>query len=809
MKYVEVVLNKKSTHTDYLYTYKCKEDVHIGSRVLIPFGKGNRTHEGFVFSIKDAAQLDNDKLKWILKIVDDEISLNEESVKLCYWMKERYACRYIDAVSCFIPSGASMSKKKIVRLEYKNIKTDAETIDGRIIGLLKKKGKMELNQVVKAIGKEAEARAVFLQSKGIIAIQEQLKSKVSGIYRNHVKLKDNNWEANMDRNKLGKKQVLLLDILAENRSMACADLRKTHAIEMTTIRALEKKGVVEVIEIEKNRTPYLNLEGEVKNIKALTIEQKNAIEVISPLIRKGKHAAYLIHGITGSGKTEIYMQLIQNTLDEGKNAIMLVPEISLTLQVIERFKGRFGEEKLAVLHSKLSLGERYDEWVRIKRGDVRIVIGARSSLFAPMRGIGIIILDEEHEPSYKSDHTPKYDTIDMAKKRAEINSAVLILGSATPTVKSYYKSETGEYQRIELLNRYNKISLPYIETIDMRDELRHGNKSIFSKKLYDSMIETLSAQKQVILFLNRRGYASFISCRKCGYVLKCPSCGISMTYHLHSESCICHYCGYQRKMPEICPECQSKYIKHFGIGTEKVEAIVKKIFSDYTCERLDLDTSGKKGSTQKILSDFKRGKTRILVGTQIIAKGLDFPNVGLVGIIAADISLNIPDYRSSERTFQLITQAAGRAGRGDYVGQVIVQTYKPEHYAIITASKHDYKAFYNNEILMRQQLEYPPFVDIIQVIISGKKEDEASRLSEKVMEIMIKEAGSRDVHYFLGPRPAPRQKINDLYRFQILIKCKPVDRIRFRGIIDNIKKNKDFDKKEYHITFDINPYSFM
>ena len=810
MKYIEVVLNKKSNHTDYLYTYKCIEDVQIGSRVLIPFGKGNKIHDGFVFSIKNTTNMDNEKLKWVSKVLDDEVSLNEESVKLCCWMKEKHGCRYIDAVSCFIPSGASMSSTKIIRLVSKDVEADRKTIDGRIIGLLKEKGKMELNQIVKSVGKEAEARITFLKSKNIITVKEQLRSKVSSVHRYYVKLKNSNWKDDIaSLGRLGKKQSLLLDILSEKTVMACTELKKRYAVEMATIRALEKKGIVEITQIEKNRVPYLNIEGEVKKIKSLTDEQKKAIEDIMPFLKNGKHKAFLIHGITGSGKTEIYMQLIQNTINEGKNAIMLVPEISLTLQVIERFKGRFGKEKLAVLHSRLSLGERYDEWVRIKRGDVRIVIGARSSLFAPMKDIGIIVVDEEHEPSYKSDHTPKYNTVDTAKERAEINKAVLILGSATPTVKTYYKCETGEYRRIELLSRYNKVSLPCVEMADMREELRNGNKSIFSKRLYDVMNKTLLSQKQVILFLNRRGFASFISCRKCGYVLKCPSCGISMTYHLHSESCVCHYCGYQRKMPEICPECRSSYIKHFGIGTEKVETFVKEAFPAYSCERLDLDTSGKKGSTQKILRDFKEGKTRILVGTQIIAKGLDFPNVGLVGIIAADISLNIPDYRSSERTFQLITQAGGRAGRGDYVGRVIVQTYKPEHYAIITASQHDYKSFYNHEILMRQQLEYPPFVDIIQIMISGEEEDKAGRLSENVMKVLKNKAGWTSIHYFLGPRPAPRQKINDLFRFQILIKCKPVDLIRFRGIIDSIKRNKCFEKKGYHIAFDINPYSFM
>ncbi len=810
MKYIEVVLNQKSNHTDRLYTYKCNEDVPIGSRVLVPFGQGNKTYEGFVFTAKNDTHIDSQKLKQVLKVMKDEVSLSEESINLCCWMKEKYACRYMDAVSCFIPPGASMSKQKIIQLIHDELSVEPDTMDEKILQLLKIKEKMEMNQVTKILGEKAEARVNYLKSKGVLSVHEHLKSKMSKVYRSYVKLKDEELAMDLKEKKTGVKQCLLLEILTDHSLVSCAELKKDYGIEMSTIRTMEKKGIIEVVQIQKNRVPYMDLEGEIKDIKSLTLEQEKAIQVIVPSIEQDIHQTYLIHGITGSGKTEIYMQLIQKAIEVGKNAIMLVPEISLTLQMVERFKGRFGESKLAILHSKLSMGERYDEWIRIKRGDVRIVIGARSSLFAPLKNMGIVIVDEEHEPSYKSDHTPKYDTVDTARKRAEINDAVLVLGTATPTVTSYYKSELGAYNRIELLSRYNQVPLPSIEVIDMREELQYGNKSIFSKNLYDKMQETLLADKQVILFLNRRGYASFISCRNCGYVLKCPSCGISMTYHMNSKSCVCHYCAYQKKTPEICPECQSKYIKYFGVGTEKVEAYVKEIFPEYTCERLDMDTSSKKGSIQRILGDFKTGKTRILVGTQIIAKGLDFPNVGLVGIVAADISLNIPDYRSSERTFQLITQAAGRAGRGDYKGQVIVQTYKPDHYAITASSEHDYHTFYNNEIVMRQQMEYPPFVDIIQMMISGTDEKKASVLSRKIMEEFKNAIGSQDAHYILGPRPAPRQKINDLYRFQILIKCKPVDRIKFRGIIDNIKdKSIHFEKKGYHVTIDINPYSFM
>lgn len=811
MHFLQVVLNKKTDQTDYLYTYTCSENLCIGDRVLVPFGHGNKVTEGFVFDISDRTDISPSKLKSVLKVIRDGVSLNKETIELCCWMKEEYNCRYIDAISCFIPAGAAINNKKLVYLIKEDHTLEKDTLEYQIVKLLRQKKKMSVKQIINILGEKAEGRVGSLKNKGIVAIDEILESRVNSAYASFVRLMDKDAARKyIGEQKNAHRQIQALDLLLEANELSCTYLKNEYGIGRETLKALQNKGLVEIFNMEKSRIPYLNVDGEENNISEHTFEQQEALKRIVPSIEKGIHRTFLLHGVTGSGKTEVYMQAIRRTLLMGRNAIVLVPEISLTLQMIERFKGRFGEDALAVLHSKLSLGERYDEWMRIKRGNVRIVIGARSSLFAPLKDIGIIIIDEEHESSYKSDHTPKYDTIDTANKRADINNAVLILGSATPTVISYYKSQIGEYDRIELKERYNKTPMPLIEVVDMREELQLGNKSIFSKRLYDAMKQNLKAGKQVILFLNRRGYASFVSCRSCGYVVKCPSCGISMTYHFNSQTCVCHYCGHENRTPERCPECSGKYIKFFGVGTEKVEAYVKEIFPNHTCSRLDLDTSGKKGSAQKILGDFKKGKTDILIGTQIIAKGLDFPNVGLVGVIAADISLNIADYRASERTFQLITQAAGRSGRGTERGIVIVQTYKPEHYAVITASGHDYHSFYENEILMRNQLEYPPFADIMQIIISGKDEKGTGILADRIVSDFMREVGTEIRNQILGPRPAPRQKINDRFRFQILIKCKPVDRIQFKGIINNIKNDfKDVEQKGYGISIDINPYSFM
>lgn len=812
MKYVQVVINNKNDNTDNLYTYFCNDDsIIIGSRVLVPFGQGNRVAEGYVFSILEEIDIHPSKVKSIKKVLNDEISLSPEAIDLCRWMKEKYGCRYIDAVHCFIPAGSSMKKNRYVELICEDPSIKIDSLDYKIMIFLREKGKVPIKQIIDTLGENVENRIDYLKKKGIVHITERLQSKAKLIYETYVRLKDKEVANNYISNKKNApKQAYLIDILNKTNEVSCIYLKKEYGIELPTIRGLESNKIVEVFQKEKRRVSSEEIKSDNKYIENLTDEQNQAIQRITPFIDSNCYDTFLVHGVTGSGKTEIYMQLIQRVLSIGKRAIVLVPEISLTLQMIERFKGRFGEENLAVLHSKLSIGERYDEWIRIKRGHVKIVIGARSSLFAPLKDIGIIIIDEEHESSYKSDHTPKYDAIETAKIRAELNNAVLVLGSATPTISSYYKAEIGDYQYIELKSRYNEVPMPAIEIVDMREELQYGNKSIFSKRLYDAILENLENKKQVILFLNRRGYASFVSCRSCGYVLKCNSCGISLTYHSNSKSAVCHYCGIEIKVPNLCPECNSKYFKYFGAGTEKVEEIVKKVFPNYSCARLDLDTSRLKGSTQKILTDFRNRRTDILIGTQIIAKGLDFPNVGLVGIIASDISLNIADFRASERTFQLITQAAGRAGRGNERGKVIVQTYKPGHYAITTAKEHDYSLFYQNEIILRRQMEYPPFTDIIQLIVSGAQEEKTEKLSQKVVNDFVSQAGEDVRNMILGPRIAPRQKINEKFRFQILIKCKHVDQKRFMGIIDNIKRYFHGSRfKDYNIMIDINPYSFM
>ena len=565
----------------------------------------------------------------------------------------------------------------------------------------------------------------------------------------------------------------------------------------------------------QRKNPFAEEKGEPSSVKELTLQQAQILQRIGEAAKAKKHRRFLLHGVTGSGKTEIYIRAAQQVLEQGRNVIVLVPEIALTGQIIDRFIGRFGSGKVAVLHSRLSLGERYDQWKKVRDGcdgDGQIVIGARSAVFAPLENIGLIVIDEEHETTYKSDHTPKYDTIEVALKRVQDkdNNGILLLGSATPSVVSYQRAQEGIYELLELTERYNKVVLPEVSIVDMREELKRGNRSIISSELCSKMKDTLEAGRQVILFLNRRGYSTFVSCRECGYVARCPGCGLSLTYHKAGGQAVCHYCGYHEPAPNKCPECGSKYIRYFGSGTEKLEEAVSDLFPEYAAERLDLDTVKRKGELTRKLKAFRSGKTQILIGTQIIAKGLDFRNVGLSGIVSADVSLNIPDFRSPERTFQLITQAAGRAGRGDSQGHVVIQTYSPEHYAVAFASQHDYKGFFETEKQLRAYMGYPPYSDLFQIVFTAKREDAAKDGAESWYERIRGRMAREDQEMVFPPQQAYLGKIKDIYRYSMLIKCPQGRRAEYSRIVAAVREEDiEKKKKDYTAIVDINPYSFI
>lgn len=533
----------------------------------------------------------------------------------------------------------------------------------------------------------------------------------------------------------------------------------------------------------------------------LNEEQKNAFNNII----NSKERLFLLKGVTGSGKTEVYMKLAQEMLGSDKSTLILVPEIALTPQMIERFKGRFGKD-VAVFHSKLSPGERFDEWHRVSEGKVKLIVGARSAIFLPFNNLGLIVVDEEHEGTYKSDQNPKYHTREVAEYISEITNCKVIFASATPSIESYYYALVGKYSLIELKNRVNSKKMPKMKVIDMRDELKNSNKSMFSRELYDKISLNLKEKNQTIIFLNRRGYSTFVSCRQCGYVYKCHNCDISMTYH-NNGYLICHYCGSAKKIDKNCPKCGSKYIKYFGAGTEKIEGEIKRYFPSAKVLRMDVDTTRNKNSYEKIYESFKNGEADILVGTQMITKGLDFPNVTLVGVIAADMSLNLPDYRAAERTYQLITQVGGRAGRGDKEGEVIIQTYTPNHYSIIHSINNDYEALFKEEIVMRKDFNYPPFGRIFLIQCSSKNENLLKKYMKELGDMLESILEKYELE-MLGPCSSIISKIKENYRWQIVLKGELPQNI-CKIIKERVYETYSNVYNEVRISIDINPNSLI
>ncbi|MBU5590875.1 primosomal protein N' [Clostridium sp. MSJ-4] len=580
-----------------------------------------------------------------------------------------------------------------------------------------------------------------------------------------------------------------------------AELNKNYGMSLSSINTLIKHGFISAD--SKIIQRYNHKEFQYYGKKNLNTEQKNIVENI---LNSYNHT-FLIHGVTGSGKTEVYMNLVEDNIQRGKASIVLVPEIALTPQMIERFKGRFGKE-VAVFHSKLSDGERFDEWFRVKEGKVKLAVGARSAVFLPFKDLGLIIIDEEHENSYKSDSNPKYHARDIAEYRSKLEGCKVVLGTATPSIETYYRTEIGEIELLKMENRADGALMPNIHVVDMREELKNNNRSIFSTLLYNEIKTTLNKKEQIILFLNRRGFSTFVSCRKCGYVFKCDDCDISMTYHFSGNYLSCHYCGKKMRVSNICPVCHSNYVKYFGVGTEKVETEVRRHFPEARVLRMDLDTTRKKDSYEIIYNTFKKGEADILIGTQMVSKGLDFPNVSLVGVLAADLSLNLPDYRASERTYQLVTQVSGRAGRGKTIGNVIVQTYLPENYSIKAAQNYSYSSFYNQELTIRKDMSYPPFGKILSINLSSKNEDLLIKCIQNIGINLKNKFLYHDKIEILGPCPCMISKIKESYRWQIIIKGQIADELA-KEIKDFLYESiKDY-YKDIRLSIDINPNSLI
>lgn len=692
--YAEVIINSEALEIDRPFTYKVPEEfnneIKIGQIVKVPFGKGNKTSEGFILNLKNDDNI-KFKTKNIAAILVKDPVIDEDDINLIEFLREKTLCKYIDAFRLLIPvgimKGAKAKKKKVIVLKNEDLSN-------------------------------------IKNPDGYKKIVEFFKTN-SGKYTK-------------------------------------SELINEHSISQYKLNKLIENEVLSIEEESVFR--YNDRVYNKDSAKTLTIEQENIIrEYIN-----SDDKMFLLKGVTGSGKTEVYMKLVERVLLEGKSAIILVPEIALTPQMIERFKGRFGVN-VALFHSKLSDGERFDEWFRVKEGKAKVIVGARSAIFLPAKNLGLIIIDEEHENTYKSEQNPKYQTKEVAEYLSELKGCKVILGSATPSIETYYRALTGEMKLLELNSRVDNKPMPPMKVIDMRNELKGGNKSLFSRELFIAIQERLKRKEQIILFLNRRGFSTFVSCRSCGYVFKCDECDISMTYHKNGLL-ICHYCGKTKREPRECPKCHSKYVKFFGAGTQRVEEEVKKYFNNAGILRMDVDTTRDKHSYERIYNTFKNGEADILIGTQMVSKGLDFKNVTLVGILAADMSINIPDYRAAERTFQIITQVAGRAGRGDKQGEVLIQTYTPQHYSLQYAVNYDYEGFYEKEFTVRAMMKYPPFGKLLLINGTSKKEELLKNFMHKIT-MMIKPLveSCLDIE-ILGPIPCMISKVKENYRWQIVIK---------------------------------------
>ncbi len=743
----EVIINrgaKKLNRTfDYNIPKELEELILVGSKVLVPFGNGGKLTEAFVVGIKETSAFE---VKDIAKL---EENLTDKQIDLAKWMAKRYFCNVSDCIKLMLTPG-TRNKNKEKRIQDKTIncvylKKDREEIDFEIE-------------------------------------TEKIKSE---------------------------KQKRVLNFIKDNEGGTVPEIEMFTDCARGIVNTLVKNGYLEIVEKKVERNPLLGRECEKTYKLNLTEEQEKAYKNIEEVIDNKQYQQFLLYGVTGSGKTEVYLQLIEKVLNIGKNAIVLVPEISLTPQMLDRFISRFGKEEIAILHSKLSIGERHDEWERIREKKARIVIGARSAIFAPIENIGIIIIDEEHDSSYKSETNPRYNAKEIAKVLAKENQAPLVLGSATPDMTTFYhatdEDEFGntKIKLLTLTKRANQSSLPKVEIIDLKQELANGNRSMLSMELYNCIEENLKQKRQTILFLNRRGYSTFIMCRNCGYTVKCPNCNISMTYHSYERKLKCHYCGHEENIVTVCPECHSDKIRYFGTGTQKLEQEIHKQFPEASTIRMDIDTVTKKNSHEVILNTFKNENIDILIGTQMVVKGHHFPNVTLVGVIAADSSLNIDDYRANERTFQILTQVAGRAGRENLPGKVVIQTYNPDNFSIICAQKQNYDLFYETEIALRRQLKYPPFCDIILIGLNSYQETEIKNVSSKIYQY-LEQRLNKEEFKVLRPMPCPIDRIQNRYRWRIIIKGKMTEEANeiLNACLKDIYQE---NIKDTRIAIDINP----
>lgn len=802
-----------SREFDYLVPQALEESAKVGMRVIVPFGAGNSSSEGLIVRLSDTSEFK--KLKAIKEILGDTPVCNQEQLELCTWMQKKYLCSFSQAYKQVRPPRVSVKIKEWYVLKD-DIQADEKltlTQQRILTELSNRDGAAEYAELLECIGgKNLKSSARSLCEKGYIDIYEDIKDAVGTLYMRMAKLEcsvDDGY-AIADELFAGRAHVQANMVLAlcDCGDMSCSDLVSTSDGSYASLNSLCDKGIVSIYRKQIVREAYDSDKYKPTDDYVPTEEQKPIIDYLKGLIDKKSHEKILLRGVTGSGKTEVFLQAIKHCISCGRQAIMLVPEISLTPQMVERFVGRFGNS-VAVMHSGLSLGERYDQWNKIQKGEVSVVVGARSAIFAPFDNIGIIILDEQHETSYKSDISPRYHAADIAEKRAVWANAPVLLASATPDVATYYRAQNGEYTLFEMNKRYNDNDMPKARIVDMRSELfdLHNNSPI-SIRLREEIRLNLERGEKTVLFLNRRGYNTFVSCRECGEVIKCENCDIAMTYHKKTDHLVCHYCDHTIENIKTCPACGSKYVRFFGTGTQRIEDELYKLFPEARILRMDYDTTSGKGGHEIILNKFRNGEADILLGTQMVTKGLDFPDVTLVGVLAADTALNVDDFRANEKCFSLITQVCGRAGRGDMAGRAVIQTYQPQNRTINFAKDQNYIDFYENEIFYRSRMEYPPFTDIVYILVSGEDDSVAEvEMLEIGKMIELEQKQNRNILKVIGPAPAPIYKIKNNYRYRIIIKVTQGDMIH--SLLSDIYKMHEHSRQETTLTIDINPTNML
>lgn len=742
--YADVIVDISHESLDRVFLYRIPDeilpDVAIGSPVRFPFGKGNRVTEGYVIDIISKSDYPEEKIKSLIGLREGAVSIESQLINLAAWMKNTYGSTMIQALKTVIP-----------------IKTEVRHKEDKTV----------------ILNFDEEKAKEFLR----VCINKKYKAK----------------------------ERLLTELIKEKRLPYELVTQKLN-ISQSTLKSLEADNIIIIRADIKYRNPADEKKadtefGNTYNVKTLTEAQQSVADSIMANFYSGSRKPSLIHGVTGSGKTEVYMELVSKMQEMGKQSIVLIPEIALTYQSIIRFYKRFGD-RVSIIHSRMSQGEKYDQFERAKKGEIDIMIGPRSALFTPFPNIGLIVIDEEHEATYKSETTPKYHAREVAFERIRTSDGIVVLGSATPSMESYYNASCGNYDLYTLNERVRTSILPEVSVIDLREELKSGNRSMFSAELREAIQGRLDRKEQTMLFINRRGYAGFVSCRSCGEAIKCPHCDVSLTYH-NNKRLICHYCNYNIPMPDKCPQCSSKFIGTFGTGTQKLEEATIAAFPGARVLRMDMDTTSGKDGHEKILSAFANQEADILIGTQMIVKGHDFPNVTLVGIIAADMSLFENDYRSAERTFQLLTQAAGRAGRGEKPGQVIIQTYKPEHYVIKAASSQDYGEFYETELVYRKLPGYPPYMHMLVIFISSPNVTECGTMAD----ILAKNVAEYGDFTVIGPADATIAKKQDRYRKVIWCKHAEADTLKELMSMLDLRIKEYMELKNCIVQFDLDPMS--